>query len=106
MIHLLDEKLLALQSRLQMTLVTFTLDRHPQNIGGALEKREVMLDEVVIGSAVDLQHPERSTVSLQNNVHCAVDSVSDQNLGRPEALFGVEVIGDHRLARFQGKSGR
>ena len=48
MVHLLDEKLLPLQSRLQMELVTFTLDRHPQDVGGALEKREIMLDEVVI----------------------------------------------------------
>ncbi len=48
MVHLLDEKLLALQRRLQIALVPLALDRHPQDVGGALEEREIMLDEVII----------------------------------------------------------
>ncbi len=106
MVHLLDEKLLALQRRLQIALVPFTLDRHPQDIGGALEEREIMLDEVIIGSAVDLQHTERPTIALQDNVHCAANAMSDQNLGRSEAFLVFEMIGDHRPTGFQRESGR
>ena len=106
MVHLLDEKLLALQRRIQIALVALTLDRHPQDIGGSLKEREVMLDEVIIQSAVDLQHAERSAIALQDDVHGAANAMSDQNLGRSEALLRFEVIGDHRLAGFQRESGR
>ena len=47
-VHLLDEKLLALQRRVQIALVPLALDRHPQDIGGALQEREIMLDELFI----------------------------------------------------------
>jgi len=65
-----------------------------------------MLDELILGSAVDLQHAERLAIPLQDNVHGAVDAVSDQNLGRFEALLVFEMIGDHWPAGFQRESGR
>ena len=106
MVHLLDEKLLALQRRLQIALVPLALDRHPQDVGGALQEREIMLDELIFRSAVDLQHAERPAISLQDNVHGAMNAVSDQNLGRSEALFVFEMVGDHRPAGFQRESSR
>src|ERR1700690_939422 len=106
MIHLLDEKLLALQGRLEMALVPLTLDRHPQDIGGALQESEIMLDELILRSAVDLEHAERLPIPLQDNVHGAVNAVSEQDLGRSEALFVFEMIGDHWPAGFQRESRR
>src|ERR1700689_1911435 len=106
MIHLLDEKLLALQRRLQIALVPFTLDRHAQDIGGALEEREIMLDELILRSAVDFEHPEGLAIPLQDNVHGAVNAVFDQKLGRSEPLLVFEMIGDHWPAGFQRESRR
>ena len=65
-----------------------------------------MLDELIFRSAVDLQHAEGPALSLQDDVHGAVNSMSDQNLGRSEALLDFEMIGDHWPAGFQRKSGR
>ena len=65
-----------------------------------------MLDELIFRSAVDLQHAERPAISLQDDVHGAVNAMSDQNLGRSEALLDFEMIGDHWPAGFQRKSGR
>ena len=48
MVHLLDEKLLTLERRLQIPLVPLALDRHPKDIGRALEERKVMLDELIL----------------------------------------------------------
>src|ERR1700689_3907822 len=106
MIHLLDEELLALQRRLQIALVPLTLDRHPQDIGGALEEREIMLDELILRSAVDLEHAERLAIPVQDNVHGAVYAVSDQKLGGSETLLILEMIGNHWPAGFQRESRR
>src|ERR1700693_5083283 len=106
MVHLLEQELLALQRGRQTALMPLTLDRHPQDIGGALEEREIMLDELVLRSAVDLEHAVRLSIPLQGNVHGAVNAVSDQNFGRPEALLVLEMIGDHWPASFQREAGR
>ena len=65
-----------------------------------------MLDKLIIRPAVDLQHAERSAIALQDNVHGAVNAMSDQKLGRSEALLVFQVIGDHRPTGFKRKSGR
>src|ERR1700678_989904 len=106
MIHLLDEKLLALQRRLEMALMPLTLDRHPQDIGGALQESEIMLDELILRSAVDLEHTERLPIPLQDDVHGAVDAVFEQKLGRSEPLLVFEMVGDDWPAGFQRESRR
>src|SRR6202042_2660043 len=106
MIHLLDEKLLALQRRIEITLMPLTLDRHPQDIRGALEEREIMLDKLIFRSAVDLQYSEGLPVPLQDNVHGAVNAVFEQKLGRSEPLLVVKMIGDYWPAGFQRESRR
>jgi hypothetical protein len=65
-----------------------------------------MLDELVSRATVDLQHAERPPVSLQYDVHRAMNAVSDENLRRSEAFLVIEMIGDDWLASFQRKSGR
>lgn len=104
MVHLLDEKLMTFQRGVEVALVPLALDRHPQNVGCALQEREVMLDEPVIRSAVDLQDAEGPAVSLQYDVHRPMNAVSDENLGRSEALLALEMVGDDRPASFQRKS--
>ncbi len=49
-----------------------SLDRHPEDVGCALQEREIMLDELIFRSAVDLQHAEGSAISLQDDVYGAV----------------------------------
>ena len=44
-------------------------------------------DELVVGAAVDLEHPERPPVTRQDGVHGAVNAVLAQDLRRPETLF-------------------
>ena len=87
MVHLLDEKLMTFQRGVHIALVPLALDRHPQNVGCALQEREVMFDEPVFRSAVDLQDAERPAVSLQYDVHRAMNAMSDENLGRPETFL-------------------
>ena len=92
-------------ARIQIALVPLTLDRHPQDIARLPDEREVMLGDVILQSAVDLQHAERSAIALQDDVHGAANAMPEQNLGRSEALLRFEVIGDHWLAGFQRESG-
>ena len=65
-----------------------------------------MLAELALGPAVDLEHAERLAVALQDHVHGPPDAVERQQLGRTEPLLVLEVVGDHRLAGAQRKSGR
>ena len=50
---------MAFQRGLEIALVALALDRHAENVRGALQEGEVMLDELVLGPAVHLEHPER-----------------------------------------------
>ena len=105
MVHLLDEKLMALQRGLQIALMPLALDRHPQDVGCALQEREIMLDELVFRSAVDLEHAKGPAISLQYDVHRAMNAMPDEYFGRSEPFFAFEMIGNHRPAGFQRKSG-
>src|ERR1700750_2906372 len=96
MVHLLDEKLMPLQSRPQTALVPFALDGHPQKVGGTRQEREIMPDEFVSRSAVNLQYAKWLTISLQDHVHGAANAMSVKNLGCAEALLDFEVNGDSR----------
>ena len=64
-----------------------------------------MLDKLISRPAVDLQHAERPTIALEDNVHGAMNPVSDENWG-PEPLLDFEMIGDHWPSGLQRKSGR
>src|SRR5271170_7166847 len=105
MVHLLDQKLMTLQRGLQIPLVPFALDRHPQDIGCTLQKREIMLDELVFRSTVDLEDPKGPAVALQYDVHRPMNSVPDENFRRSEAFLAFEMVGDDRPAGFQRISG-
>ena len=73
--HLLQQHLMAFQRRLEVARVALALDRHAEDVGGALQESEIVLDELVLRAAVDLEHPERPAVALQDDVHGAVDAV-------------------------------
>ena len=105
-VYLLEQHLVAAERSLEVVLVAFTLDRHAQDVGGALQECEIVLDELIFRPAVDLEHPERPAVALQDDVHRPVDAVLTQHLGRAEALLVLEVVGDDRLAGAQRKSCR
>ena len=86
--------------------MTLALDRHAENVGCALQERQVVFHEFVFRSAVYLQHTEWLSVTLQDDVHGAMDAVLLKNFGRSEALFVFKMIGDHRFAGSQGKPRR
>ena len=94
---------MAAQRGLEIVLVAVALDRHAEDVRRALQEGEIMLDELVLRPAVDLEHPERPAIALQDDVHRAVDAVLAQDFRRPEALLVFEVIGNHRLAGAQRK---
>ena len=95
---------MALQRGLEIVLVTVALDRHAENVRRALQEGEIMLDELVLRPAVDLEDPERPAIALQDDIHRAVDAVLTEDCGRPEALLVFEVVGNHGLAGAQRKS--
>ncbi len=105
-VHLLQQNLLAQERRLEAALVALAFDRHAENVGGALEKGDVLRHELVVRLAVDLQHAEGLAVTLQDDVHGAADAMLHEQVGRSEALFLFEMIGDDGLARPQGKPRR
>ena len=106
MINLLQQHLLPFQSGRQAPLATLALDGHAQQVRRTLEKGDVGLGEVAFGSGIDLEHLERSAVTLQDDVHGTADTVPDEQLRRLEALLVLQVIGDHGLSRAQSKAGR
>ena len=97
---------MAVERELQLALVLLLLDRHAENVGGALQEGDVVFAELAFGAAVDLKHAERRTVALQDDVHGAADAVLDQQFGGPEALLVFEMVRDDRLASMQGITGR
>src|SRR5436190_24376246 len=53
-----------------------------------------MRDKLVLGPAVDLQHPKRLAVPLQYDVHGAADAVLHEQFGGSKPLFILKVIRD------------
>ena len=91
---------------LQAALVPIPLDGHAQDVRRALQKSQILFDELAIGTAVDLEDAERLAVALQDHVHCAPNAVALKQLRRPEPLFIFQMIGDDGLARAQGETSR
>jgi hypothetical protein len=48
MYDLVEEDLLARKSRLETSFMSFALDRHPQDVGGALQKADIVGNELVL----------------------------------------------------------
>src|SRR5690606_23174829 len=90
MIHFLEQHLLAIERRLEPLLVALALNGHAENIRRALQERQVVLAEFSGTAAVDLQHTERCTVALEDDVDRPADAILEQQLGSTKALFLVE----------------
>jgi hypothetical protein len=61
--------------------------------------------ELVLKPAIDLRHPVRPALSLQDDIHGAANAVLYEKLGGSESLLVLELIGDDRLASAKGKAG-
>ena len=105
-VDFLEQYFVALDRLLEVTLITFALDCHAENVGGALQEREIVLDKIIVGTTVDLQHSERLSVTLQDDVHRSPNPVGRQYVGSSESLLALEMVGYNRLPRAQRKAGR
>src|SRR6516225_3537648 len=65
-----------------------------------------MLAKLTLRSAVNFEHTEWQTVALQDDVHCATNSMFDEQFRSSEPLFVFEMIGNHGLARLEGIASR
>ena len=92
MVDLLQQDLALLDRGPQAGLDPLALDRHAQQVGGALQERDVVLVELAVGLAVDLEHAERLPVTLKDHVHCPPDAISGQQLRRAEPVLVLEVV--------------
>src|SRR6266853_2749089 len=72
---LLEQHLVALKRGLEASFVALALNGHSQEVGHALEEGKVGGAELVLGPAVDLQHAERLALSLQDDIHGAVNAI-------------------------------
>src|SRR6185437_11494885 len=97
-----EQHLMTIERGLQLALILLLLDRHAENIRGALQERNILLAELALGPAVYFQHAEGRAVALQAHVHGAVDAVHDQQFRGAEPLFVFKMIGNDRLAGMQG----
>ena len=57
-----------------------------------------MRGELVLGPTVDLQHPKRLAVALQDDVHGAADAVLHKQFGGSKPLLVLKVIRDDGFA--------
>jgi hypothetical protein len=78
------------------------VDRERQDGGVTLQELDVVLREHARLAAVGLEHAEDMLLALDDDVDRALDAMLAQQLGDPEALLPVQVVGDHRLAGLQG----
>ena len=77
--------------------MTLALDRHAENVGCALQERQVVLHEFVFRPAVYLKHTKRLSVALQDDVHGAMDAMLALALTlHVDPVF----VGAHHLSRF------
>src|SRR5262249_9818941 len=106
MIDLLHEHLLVLKRCVQSSLLALPLNRHAEDIGRALQERDIVLAELALGSAIDFKHPVGGTITLQDDVHSSANAMGCKQLGRSEAILALQVVRDHRFARAQGKTRR
>ena len=69
MVDFLQQNFVAADCSPQVAFIAFAFDRHPENICRSLKEGEIVLDEIIVGAAVDLQNAERLSVTLQDNIH-------------------------------------
>ena len=105
-VDLLEQNLMTVERDLQLALILLLLDRHAEDIRSALQERNVMLAELAFGSAINFKHTERRAIALQNDVHCAADTMLNKQFRGSEPLLVFEMIGNYGLAGAQGKAGR
>ena len=87
-IDLVDQHFVVLQRIVQTSLVALALDCHA-SMGRSLQKSDVMLAELSLRSAVNLQHPEGCSIALQNDVDGAAHAVSLQQIRGAEIVLRV-----------------
>src|SRR5205085_8340473 len=80
--------------------------RHAQDVGCPLQERDVVLAELPLGPAVDLQHAVGRAIALKDVVHGASNAVLDQEFRRSKPLLILQVIADDWLTGMQGKPRR
>ena len=97
--------LMTIKCGLQFALILLLLDRHPEDVCGALQKRYVVFAKLAFGFAVDFQHAEWRAVALENDIHGTANAVLDQEFGRAKALFDIQMVRNDRFAGVQRVSG-
>ena len=89
MVDLFDQQLLPIERLPEIALHALPFNRHPEDVGDALQKYDIALGEFTFRPAVNFEHPVRSTISLENDVHGAPDTVLDQQFRGPESLLNI-----------------
>jgi hypothetical protein len=102
--HLLQQHLMAFQRRLEVARAVLALDRHAENVGGALQESDVLLDELLLRAAVDLSTPN-GRPSRCRMTYDEVDARAALASRGAEALLVLEMVGDHGLAGAERKAG-
>ena len=101
-----EQNLVAIQSCLELALISLLLDRHAQNVCRPLQERDIALGKLHLGSAVDLQYPVGGAITLKDDIHGAANTVFDKQLWCSKSLLILKVIADYWFAGAQGKPGR
>jgi hypothetical protein len=94
------------QRRLEAAVLPLALDRHAQDVGGALQKCEVMGCELVLRLAVDLKDTERPAVALEDYIDGTVNAVADEKIGGAKPLLIFQELADEAFAALLRKHGR
>src|SRR5690349_1346886 len=103
MIDLADQHLLILERLPQLPIVDVSFKRNAKDVGGALEKMNVLSVELALKLAVDLEHTIGCTLSLQNDVDRPADTMLPQQRRGTKTLLVLEVVGNNRPSCLQGK---
>ena len=104
-VQLLEQQLV-LRRQLGVQLVQAgLLDREGEQRGVALQELEVVLGEGARLATVGLEHAENVLLGLDDHVGRALDAVLPQQLGEPEPLLLVQLVGDHRASGLERVAG-
>jgi hypothetical protein len=87
-----EQDLMTIKRGLKLTLIMLLLDRHSEDVCGALQKGDVVLAKLAFGFAVYFQHAERRAVALQNNVHGAANAMLKKQFRGSKSLLIFEVV--------------
>src|SRR6202042_2406900 len=106
MVDFLKQDLMTIERGLKFALILLLLDRHSEDVGGALQKSDVVLAKLAFGFAVDFQDAERRAVALENDVHRPANAMLNKQVRCPETLLIFEVVRNNGLTGAQGIAGR